>query len=1406
MLAAVVPRPWLAVFAGVVFAQHLLGWYAQAASIPRLHASGCLGWRGIACSLVGPWLRASFHGLNEASFTVALPYHGWFGKFAGPFSDARHAQALSLHRFVAGNSAMHLPSTEVFLYIVQPLCPQFAGLIHTSAVLCSLCRRVLCDQCRRVVCVAMRKGHSAFGLVPYLRCATMSLAVLSRNGARFVHTPVCLASPCPGWPEGLSALGFAPCSHRTTLPQATPSRHGAWFAHIPVCLAKPCLAWPEGLIAFGPAPCSQYAPLSQAEPSRYGACLTSPCLDRPDPWTCISGLANKLSWRVRQLPWAFSRGPFPCASRLQPIQGFLLLVNLTFSPFLYLYRSRRFQSWYYYVLHYTFPCSCVLFSSPSFSIIADALLAQLRDLYFTAEEQDVVVVASTSWRFPLRTFPAPLSARSYPKAMLMAIGLFTCSTLFGRMTNCSRLLRLIPTSFLLLLLPPANRDNVLKCGPWEFLKYWFALECTDPTRTIHDYSFDLMQIWVHIHNIPLSLMTAELVRSLGACIGLVVMTDTQLEDGNMGAFMRVRVVLDATKPLRRCLRRFRDKSVIYSLQYECISLFCHGCGLLGHLVLNCSTTPKVEGQKYQYGAWLHAPQPKRPTVAHPRGRITVIEDDDSALISLAVSDSNDASETVPVEPAATSVAPTHARKAPPIPKTTSVSSGAPLGEQEPYDPMVHTDTSDMLEDSLDLSGFDGVIPPAGEDLTNVAIDEAADTLIREVASSSLVSSLVLSPPTPLLAQLSQLLLQWLPLMPRLCPGSCRLTGTGRLHLSIGPCPPPPLRANKHASSYSDPTKAKCTRASSNASRIPLVPKAGMSSVNNSSAETARHDEPEGQTPSLQVEAIIRELKKSFREELEPIHDRLERLEGSQTNNPEEDHAENGSDQTPNQRQNPRQGHVQQVDDNLTNIKIAIPSFQGRTDPDAYLAWESKVEHVFECYNYSEQKKVRLAAMEFIDYALLWWDQLLISRRRTGKGPVREWAEMKRIMRRRFVPSHYHRDLFQRLQGLKQGSRSVEEMEMSMMRANIVEDREATMARFLSGLNTDIANVVELQHYVELDEMVHMAIKVERQQRRKTTSSLGNTSFKPVSSTPFNSSNNFRKPAPQAPLQIRERTETSKPKPPVVDVGCGKQSMHPTPQERSRDIQCFKCLGRGHVVNQCPNRRTMLLRDNGDIESESEEDEPIHLVEDTEDDDLEEPETGKIMELMVVKRSLNAQPEFAYNNPRSVTIEETPFRQVTWYQIRLKASIAAWKASKEKITCENEESNTKVISASTSSSISSPNLQVESRAPSADSKVANVGISMIFTCLIEIQQPTLPRIYNVRRALSVYMLCIIRKGTRMRTCLALSDFVFLVGSVVPNGWHLRQNRRVRKFPAKRKSKLFPFVVIVDLGTNRIKEGG
>jgi len=57
------------------------------------------------------------------------------------------------------------------------------------------------------------------------------------------------------------------------------------------------------------------------------------------------------------------------------------------------------------------------------------------------------------------------------------------------------------------------------------------------------------------------------------------------------------------------------------------------------------------------------------------------------------------------------------------------------------------------------------------------------------------------------------------------------------------------------------------------------------------------------------------------------------------------------------------------------------------------------------------------------------------------------------------------------------------MEIAIVQSYIVENREATMARFLNSLNRDIANVLELQHYVKLEDTVHMATKVERQHRK-----------------------------------------------------------------------------------------------------------------------------------------------------------------------------------------------------------------------------------------------------------------------------------------------------------------------------------
>ena len=129
------------------------------------------------------------------------------------------------------------------------------------------------------------------------------------------------------------------------------------------------------------------------------------------------------------------------------------------------------------------------------------------------------------------------------------------------------------------------------------------------------------------------------------------------------------------------------------------------------------------------------------------------------------------------------------------------------------------------------------------------------------------------------------------------------------------------------------------------------------------------------------------------------------------------------------RENPRDRDG--VDRNIGSIKMKIPSFRGRSDLEMYLEWEKKIELILDCHNYSEEKKVKLAVIEFTDYAIIWWDQLVTNRRRNHKRPIETWGELKAFMRRRFIPSHYYRDRYQKLQNLSQGSRSAEEYHKEM---------------------------------------------------------------------------------------------------------------------------------------------------------------------------------------------------------------------------------------------------------------------------------------------------------------------------------------------------------------------------------------
>nr|XP_016469595.1 PREDICTED: uncharacterized protein LOC107791946 [Nicotiana tabacum] len=258
--------------------------------------------------------------------------------------------------------------------------------------------------------------------------------------------------------------------------------------------------------------------------------------------------------------------------------------------------------------------------------------------------------------------------------------------------------------------------------------------------------------------------------------------------------------------------------------------------------------------------------------------------------------------------------------------------------------------------------------------------------------------------------------------------------------------------------------------------------------------------------------------------------------------------------------------------------MKMPTFKGTRDPDLYLDWERKVEAIFDCHNYSEGKKVKLAAVEFSDYAAIWWKKLSRDRLQEGQALVATWAEMKRVMRKRFVPSHFQRDLQQCLQTLRKGSMSVDEyfkaMDMAMIQANCMEEEEATMARFLNGLNREIVDVVELQQYITLDELVELDVKVERQNKRRQQSSSWR-------SRPTTIPKKQRPKSEETPtLKFHEDKGRSK-----LESKDGGKPFTPKTSTSTSSIKCLKCQGRGHNSYECPSRRNILIKEDGGYESE-----------------------------------------------------------------------------------------------------------------------------------------------------------------------------------------------------------------------------
>ncbi|GKU97098.1 hypothetical protein SLEP1_g10278 [Rubroshorea leprosula] len=198
--------------------------------------------------------------------------------------------------------------------------------------------------------------------------------------------------------------------------------------------------------------------------------------------------------------------------------------------------------------------------------------------------------------------------------------------------------------------------------------------------------------------------------------------------------------------------------------------------------------------------------------------------------------------------------------------------------------------------------------------------------------------------------------------------------------------------------------------------------------------------------------------------------------------------------------------------------------------------------------------------------------------------IRTWEKMRRELTRKFLPDRYYQDSFVKFHNLQQKSLTVEEYTMEfeqlMMKCDVRKKDEQTIARYLGGLDYDISKVVQLQQYWILDDVIRLALRVEKQISKKNVTSASKL-------RDFGASRGTQasKTVAKTPAKTEKEVSLSRP-------------------AQSNTRKYFKCQGFGHIASDCPNRRVVTII-GGEIQEASEDELEKEQNDETESPQLEE---------------------------------------------------------------------------------------------------------------------------------------------------------------------------------------------------------